>query len=159
MTRLVPGLVAACLLATTVQAGSPTRPAAQGKDRTNANVMTALRGNLLAVHATFDGFPVLGLERTGTCSARLSTTKGATAVNWTELGALAPRGGAGKLTFKIPSGGITHLLVVSENDLGNRVNMGLGLLDEIALPAWAPDVDADYRTGIALLEAACQRGG
>jgi hypothetical protein len=95
----------------------------------NANALVALKRNLIAAHATFDGAPVTDLRPTGQCTAEIAAGQLKTPIRWSELGNLAPRLIGGRITFSIPSGGRAHVLSAPDGAVGDRIDTGLGLLD------------------------------
>ena len=89
----------------------------------------ALRRNMLAAHATFDGAPVIDLRETRRCDAVIVTRLGSTPFRWADMGNLASRLAGNQTTFNIPAGGRPHTLSARTGTLSDRIDMSLNLLD------------------------------
>ena len=102
-----------------------TRPVAP----LDPTAFAALRRNMLAAHATFDGAPVTDLRETGRCDAVIITSRGATPFRWADMGNLASRLSGDQTTFNIPAGGRPHTLSARTGAVSDRIDMSLSLLD------------------------------
>ena len=110
-------------------AASPSKAGPPSQAHIDFNVVHVLGQNLLSAHATLDSAPITDVRATGRCSATISTGSGVVVVQWHDLGNLAPRDDGHLITFRIPAGGRQHVLAAAAGDTGDRINMGLGLLD------------------------------
>lgn len=120
------GLALLCMASTLMAQAMPHGPAADEQ----ANVVDALRGNLIASRATLDGRPITGLERTAWCKGTIVTSQGRTAFDWRDLGNFAPRAAPGRMWFTITSSGRRHVVSYARGRSADRVGMGFGMLDE-----------------------------
>jgi len=112
---------------TASQATGSNEVAANGNAEVNANAVSAVRENLIG-KAMFDGSPVTGVRSRDTCKTVIVTSRGATVIDWSHVGNLAPRTGGGQDTTAIDVGGKPHALSVPSGDLTDQVNMSLGVL-------------------------------
>ncbi len=95
----------------------------------DSTAFAALRRNILAARATFDGSPVTDLRETGRCDAVIVTRRDATPFRWADMGNLASRLAGDQTTFNIPAGGRSHTLSAHTGVLTDRIDMSLSLLD------------------------------
>ncbi len=116
---------------TTLHAAVPASTASAA-DRAFA----AQLGTLLIGHATLDGAAVTSVRALDTCHTIFTTTTGATTVDWTKAGNLAPRDADGREINRLPSTEGWHELSVPLGELpepaGNVANRSSGALGQLA---------------------------
>ena len=103
--------------------------AAADGEAMNARALLVLRRNLRE-SATWDGAPIADLVAKGPCGSTLITTKGRTAIDWSDVGNIAAETIDGNHLFAVKASGRIGRLSVKSGDTADRIAMGMGLLAE-----------------------------
>lgn len=93
--------------------------------------MIAQMKSALVGHARFDDALITGFRSRGACRAEFVTARGATVINWREVGNVAGRLGGGVEQTALVTAGVTHQLSVPNDGASDAEGVG-GAVGQLA---------------------------
>lgn len=113
-------------------AAPKSAPAAPSSEQSDPHApMIAQMKSALVGHARFDGAPITDFRSQGACRAEFVTNRGATVINWREVGNVAGRLGGGAEQTALVTAGVTHQLSVPTDGSSDAEGVG-GAVGQLA---------------------------